>query len=91
MGYSIAYQPPCEARAKRYFIQQAIPGLPERDRLVLVLRDVLSFTNEEVAEFMALLVSTVKAGLVRDQNRVAEASLPRHPVWKARRDGAVPV
>ncbi len=55
----------CEARAKRYFIQQAIAGMPERDRLVLVLRDVLGFTSEEVAEAMTLSVSAVKARLVR--------------------------
>lgn len=55
----------CEARAKRYFVQQAIAGMPERDRLVLVLRDVLGFTSEEVAEAMTLSVSAVKARLVR--------------------------
>ncbi len=54
-------------------IEQAIEELPEKYRLVLLLRDVEGLTNEEVAEALGLSVPTVKARLHRSRLFVRDA------------------
>lgn len=45
----------------------AIEGLPEKYRLVLLLRDVEGLSNEEVAESLGLTIPTVKSRLHRSR------------------------
>ena len=49
----------------RHHIEAAVHKLPEKHRLVLLLRDVEGQSNAEVAEALSLTVATVKARLHR--------------------------
>ena len=49
----------------RAHIDRAVRALPERYRLVFILRDVEGHSNEVVAEMLGLTVPTVKARLLR--------------------------
>ncbi|MEO1483838.1 MAG: sigma-70 family RNA polymerase sigma factor [Myxococcota bacterium] len=51
---------------------EAIEGLPEKYRLVLLLRDVEGLSNEEVAESLGLTVPTVKSRLHRSRLHVRD-------------------
>ncbi|MBI5508334.1 MAG: sigma-70 family RNA polymerase sigma factor [Deltaproteobacteria bacterium] len=53
-------------------IEAAITGLPEKYRLVLLLKDVEGLSNDEVAQTLGLTVPTVKARLHRSRLIVRE-------------------
>jgi RNA polymerase sigma-70 factor (ECF subfamily) len=46
--------------------------LEERDRAMLVLKEVQGFTVEEIADIMAINGNTVKVRLFRARQRIAE-------------------
>ena len=48
-------------------LEEAIERLPEKYRLVLLLRDVEGLDNEQVAETLGLTLPTVKARLHRSR------------------------
>ena len=53
-------------------VQQWLDCLDEKDRTMLVLKEVQGFTVEEIAELMGLNGNTVKVRLFRARQRVAE-------------------
>ena len=53
-------------------VQQWLDCLDEKDRTMLVLKEVQGFTVEEIAEVMGLNGNTVKVRLFRARQRVAE-------------------
>lgn len=55
------------------FIQSAILGLPEDQRIVLVLIDVQGFSYEETAEATGASMGTVKSRLSRARARLRDA------------------
>ena len=69
MGAASAWASPPDRGAlsheMRAHIDKAVRALPERYRLVFVLRDVEGHSNEVVAEMLGLTVPTVKARLLR--------------------------
>jgi RNA polymerase sigma-70 factor, ECF subfamily len=54
-------------------IENAVVALPEKYRLVLLLRDVEGQTNEEVAHSLGLSVASVKSRLHRSRMHVRQA------------------
>ncbi len=46
-------------------IDQAISGLPEDKRVVLILKDVEGFSNNEISETLGMSVAAVKSRLHR--------------------------
>jgi RNA polymerase sigma-70 factor, ECF subfamily len=56
----------------RQHLEAAVAKLPEKYRLVLLLRDVEGLSNHEVAEALGLTVGTVKARLHRSRLFVRE-------------------
>ncbi|HTQ09573.1 MAG TPA: sigma-70 family RNA polymerase sigma factor, partial [Fimbriimonadaceae bacterium] len=53
-------------------VEQWLDCLDEKDRTMLVLKEVQGFTVEEIAELMGLNGNTVKVRLFRARQRVAE-------------------
>ncbi|HEB72528.1 MAG TPA: sigma-70 family RNA polymerase sigma factor, partial [Nitrospirae bacterium] len=49
----------------RAVLDQAISGLPEDKRVILVLKDVEGFSNIEIAEMLGISVAAVKSRLHR--------------------------
>jgi RNA polymerase sigma-70 factor (ECF subfamily) len=64
-------------RETREILHKAIEALPDRHRLVLVLRDVEGLSNEEVAEVVGESVAAVKSRLHRTRMALRE-KLTRH-------------
>ena len=60
-----------EAFARREAIMTALRSLSERDRILIVLRDVEGRSYEEIAERTDLPLGTVKSGLSRARARFA--------------------
>ncbi len=65
------------SRETREILHKAIDALPDRHRLVLVLRDVEGLSNEEVAEVVGESVAAVKSRLHRARMALRE-KLTRH-------------
>jgi RNA polymerase sigma-70 factor (ECF subfamily) len=63
-----------EARQR---VERLLEGLDERDRLMLVLKEVEGFSIEEVAEVMDLNANTVKVRLFRARRRIADLASKR--------------
>lgn len=61
-----------ERLAQRELVLRALGELPERDRQLIVLRDLESRSYEEIAERLDLRLGTVKSGLSRARQRFAE-------------------
>jgi len=61
---------------KRADLEQAIAGLPERARTVLVLFDVEGYRHEEIAELTGMAVGSSKAQLHRARKLVRAALGP---------------
>lgn len=59
-----------EAKGKREAIEQAIAGLPDEQRLLVVLRDVEGRSYEEIAEITELNPGTVKSRLNRGRRQL---------------------
>jgi RNA polymerase sigma-70 factor, ECF subfamily len=63
-----------EARQR---VEQLLEGLDERDRLMLVLKEVEGFSIEEVAEVLDLNANTVKVRLFRARRRIVSLAAKR--------------
>lgn len=60
-----------EARQR---VERLLEGLDERDRLMLILKEVEGFSIEEIAEVLNLNANTVKVRLFRARRRVVSQS-----------------
>jgi RNA polymerase sigma-70 factor, ECF subfamily len=63
-----------EARQR---VERLLDGLDERDRLMLILKEVEGFSIEEIAEVMDLNANTVKVRLFRARRRVVNQARAR--------------
>lgn len=63
-----------EARQR---VERLLEGLDERDRLMLVLKEVEGFSIEEIAEVLDLNANTVKVRLFRARRRVVSQARSR--------------
>ena len=63
-----------EARER---VEQLLEGLDERDRLMLILKEVDGFSIEEIAEVLNLNGNTVKVRLFRARRRVVSRAKKR--------------
>src|SRR5258708_1296028 len=63
-----------EARER---VERLLEGLDERDRLMLILKEVEGFTIEEIAEILNLNGNTVKVRLFRARRRVVSQAKKR--------------
>ena len=59
-----------ERLATREQVERLLKGLEERDRLMLILKEVEGFSIEEIAEVLDLNANTVKVRLFRARRRV---------------------
>ena len=58
----------------RQRVERLLAGLDERDRLMLMLKEVQGFSIEEIAEVLELNANTVKVRLFRARRRVVKTS-----------------
>src|SRR5712692_3565510 len=63
-----------EARQR---VERLLGGLEERDRLMLVLKEVEGFSIEEIAEVLELNANTVKVRLFRARRRIVKQARKR--------------
>ena len=63
-----------EARQR---VEQLMSGLEERDRLMLILKEVEGFSVEEIAEVLDLNANTVKVRLFRARRRIVALAKKR--------------
>ena len=61
----------------RQCVEQLLEGLDERDRLMLILKEVEGFSIEEVAEVLDLNANTVKVRLFRARRRIVSLAAKR--------------
>lgn len=54
------------------FLESALAGLPEDQRLAIVLSDVQGYPYDEIAEIMNVAVGTVKSRISRGRSRLRE-------------------
>jgi RNA polymerase sigma-70 factor (ECF subfamily) len=66
-----------ERIAAREHIERLLEGLDERDRLMLILKEVEGFSIEEIAEVLNLNGNTVKVRLFRARRRVVSQARKR--------------
>src|SRR5208282_1353816 len=64
---------PSEQLAARERVEQLLQCLEERDRSMLVLKEVQGFSVEEIAEVLEINANTVKVRLFRARRRIAES------------------
>jgi RNA polymerase sigma-70 factor (ECF subfamily) len=62
-----------EGVARREAVLAALEGLSERDRQLIVLRDLESRSYDEIAKLLGMRLGTVKSGLSRARGRFARA------------------
>src|SRR5208282_2784060 len=62
-----------EQLAARERVEQLLQCLEERDRSMLVLKEVQGFSVEEIAEVLEINANTVKVRLLRARRRIAES------------------
>jgi RNA polymerase sigma-70 factor, ECF subfamily len=63
--------------AARQRVERLLDGLDERDRLMLILKEVEGFSIEEIAEVLDLNANTVKVRLFRARRRVVSQAKAR--------------
>src|SRR5271165_7240586 len=61
-----------ERLASQQQVEKLLECLEERDRMMLILKEVQGFTVEEIAEMMEINGNTVKVRLFRARQRIAE-------------------
>ena len=61
----------------RQRVDRLLEGLDERDRLMLILKEVEGFSIEEIAEVLDLNANTVKVRLFRARRRVVSQAKAR--------------
>jgi RNA polymerase sigma-70 factor (ECF subfamily) len=66
-----------ERMAAREQVERLLEGLDERDRLMLMLKEVEGFSIEEVAEVLGLNANTVKVRLFRARRRIVSQAKKR--------------
>jgi RNA polymerase sigma-70 factor (ECF subfamily) len=66
-----------ERLAVRQQLDELMSCLEERDRTMLVLKEVQGFSVEEIAELMEINANTVKVRLFRARQRIAERTRRR--------------
>jgi RNA polymerase sigma-70 factor (ECF subfamily) len=64
-------------------LDRALAGLPQDQRMVLVLVDRLGYTYEEVAQVLSIRIGTVKSRLFRGRARMREALLAERDLLPA--------
>ena len=73
----IGMEAPQEKSVERASLRQLLGWLPKSDRNVLLLREVMSFTYEEVADILRVPIGTVRSRLSKARKR-AKALLKEH-------------
>jgi RNA polymerase sigma-70 factor (ECF subfamily) len=58
-------------------VERLLEGLEERDKLMLILKEVEGFSIEEIAEVLKLNANTVKVRLFRARGRVVRKAAER--------------
>jgi len=66
-----------ERLAARQQVERLLEGLDERDRLMLILKEVEGFSIEEIAEVLELNANTVKVRLFRARRRIVSQARAR--------------
>jgi RNA polymerase sigma-70 factor (ECF subfamily) len=66
-----------ERLVARERVEQLLEGLEERDRLMLMLKEVEGFSIEEIAEVLDLNANTVKVRLFRARRRIVSQARKR--------------
>jgi RNA polymerase sigma-70 factor, ECF subfamily len=66
-----------EKLADRQRVERLLDGLEDRDRLMLILKEVEGFAVEEIAEVLHLNANTVKVRLFRARRRLADLARKR--------------
>lgn len=66
-----------EKLADRQRVERLLEGLEERDRLMLILKEVEGFAVEEVANILGLNANTVKVRLFRARRRIVNLARKR--------------
>jgi RNA polymerase sigma-70 factor, ECF subfamily len=66
-----------ERLAARQRVQRLLEGLDERDRTMLILKEVEGFAVEEIAEILDLNANTVKVRLFRARRRIVSQARKR--------------
>jgi RNA polymerase sigma-70 factor (ECF subfamily) len=66
-----------EKLADRQRVERLLDGLEDRDRLMLILKEVEGFAVEEIAEVLHLNANTVKVRLFRARRRLANLARKR--------------
>lgn len=66
-----------ERLAARERVEQLLEGLDERDRLMLMLKEVEGFSIEEIAKVLGLNANTVKVRLFRARRRIVSQAKKR--------------
>jgi len=66
-----------EKLVARQRVQNLMAGLDERDRTMLILKEVEGFAVEEIAEILGLNANTVKVRLFRARRRVVNQAKKR--------------
>src|SRR3981189_631567 len=74
-----------ERIAARERVERLLEGLDERDRLMLILKEVEGFSIEEIGEVLELNANTVKVRLFRARGRLVRKAAERE---KSAKDGA---
>jgi len=68
---------------QRQLVDELLGELAEKDRLMLVMKEVEGFSVEEIGEVLGLNVNTVKVRLFRARGRLVELHRRRHPKRQA--------
>jgi len=66
-----------EKLADRQRVERLLEGLEERDRLMLILKEVEGFAVEEIANILGLNANTVKVRLFRARRRIVNLARKR--------------
>lgn len=66
-----------EALEARQHIEQLLDGVDERDRMMLILKEVEGFAVEEIAQMLDLNANTVKVRLFRARRRIVQQARKR--------------
>jgi RNA polymerase sigma-70 factor (ECF subfamily) len=70
----------------RQRVDQLLEGLEERDKLMLILKEVEGFSIEEIADVLDLNANTVKVRLFRARGRVVRKAAEREKLEKGGTD-----
>src|SRR5262249_43802570 len=68
----------------RQQVDRLLDGLDERDRLMLILKEVEGFSIEEIAEVLGLNANTVKVRLFRARRRIVNQAKARESLDRGR-------